>query len=541
MLSKMSIGTRLGAGFGLILLIGLVAGAIGFFSVGRLGVEVDRSYDEQVIAGRSLAAAQNALWELRFGISQYIAVPKPEARKKIVEDGPKWFAALDEHLARYSKTNPGEEPRKKYEQLMSVYKDYKDKRPGWLALMEDGKVEEAAEYRARTILVSGAATVKALGELIDAQVKDGEKLKKEADATAASARTSIAIAVIAAFLLGGGIALALLRSITGPVAFLEKTMTRITVSNDLTHRATIGQGDEIGSMAAAFNTMVGKMQALVAEVAGLVQSVSTASNDMAMTANELSGAADQQSQSVASNAAAIEQLTASIASVSETADDVRNKSAQSVNTTSEGNRKVQELVNEIRRIESTVSDIANAVEEFVRSTSAITGMTQEVRELADQTNLLALNAAIEAARAGEQGRGFAVVADEVRKLAEKSGNSASEIDGVAKSIMQQTGQVRTAIEAGRKSITVSSALAGEVESTLTRARETVEHASKGVDEIAMSVKEQKTASTEIAQNMERISMSAEETSATARHVSGSAGELRSAADDLSRTIAGFRV
>jgi len=537
----MSIGTRLGFGFGLILLIALVVGAIGFYSVGRLGAEVDRTFDEQVIAGRHLAAAQDALWELRYGISQYLAAPKPDPRKKIVEDGPKWLAAMDESLAKYAKTNPGEEPRKKYEQLMSIYKDYKDKRPGWLALVEEGKIEEAAEYRARTILVSGAGTVKALGELIDVQLKEGEKLKKEADATAASARTSIAIAVVVAFLLGGGIALALVRSITRPVALLEKTMSRITVSNDLTHRATVEQGDEIGTIATAFNAMVVKMQTLVGEVSGLARSVSSASSDMTKTANELSSAADQQSQSVASNAAAIQQLTVSIATVSATADEVRSKSAESVSTTNEGNRKVQELVNEIRRIESTVSDIANAVEEFVRSTSAITGMTQEVRELADQTNLLALNAAIEAARAGEQGRGFAVVADEVRKLAEKSGNSASEIDGVAKSIMQQTSQVRTAIEAGRKSITVSSTLAGEVESTLTRARETVEHASKGVDEIALSVNEQKTASTEIAQNMERISMSAEETSTTARHMSGSAGELRSAADDLNRTIAGFHV
>lgn len=386
-------------------------------------------------------------------------------------------------------------------------------------------------------------------QMIDAIAGEVQKIAEETAAremAAAKATYNAVLLWLAIFLVGAVIALSLLawlliNDITQPIARLEQVMSRIAGSSDLTHRADVDRKDEIGSMAEAFNVMVAKMQMLVGQVAASARSVNSAANDMATIAEILHASADEQSQSVASNAASIEQLTVSIATVADTADDVRKQSGESVANTSEGNRKVAELVAEIHGIESTVSDIAKAVEEFVRSTSAITGMTQEVREIADQTNLLALNAAIEAARAGEQGRGFAVVADEVRKLAEKSGSSASEIDGVAKSIMQQTSRVRNAIEAGLASIEVSSGLASTVEMTLQQERTAVEHSNKGVDEIAWSVKEQKTASTDIAQNMERIAQAAEEASAAAGKMNASASDLRSSATDLNSAIAGFRV
>ncbi|MBK6906101.1 MAG: HAMP domain-containing protein [Rhodocyclaceae bacterium] len=368
-----------------------------------------------------------------------------------------------------------------------------------------------------------------------------EDEQRNADALKTSALNNLMISGIVTVALCAFIAMIVVNSITKPVQALQDMMSEIGRTNNLTLRADVSAKDEVGRMAASFNGMVDKLQELVRHVAHVTHEVNQASRDLSSSASSLAGVVDQQSSTVSSSAASIEELTVSISTVADTAGSVTNRSSESVEKTVTGNAKVTDLVNEIRAIQINVSQIASSVEEFVKSTNAITGMTQEVREIADQTNLLALNAAIEAARAGEQGRGFAVVADEVRKLAEKSSSSAGEIDGVAKAIIGQGDQVRRAIDAGLTSIAASADLAVEVEAALTHARESAEMVGKGVEEIAWSVREQKTASTEIAQNMEQISTSADSASRSAASVSDTAGELSRAADELESAIAGFKV
>jgi methyl-accepting chemotaxis protein len=386
---------------------------------------------------------------------------------------------------------------------------------------------------------------KAITDLVQQLEKAGaaamEAEKAHADEILIETRNRTLLTLVISVAICAGVAMVIVSSITTPVSALEKTMSDIARTNNLTLRADVSNRDEIGQMGQVFNTMVAKLQEVVQHVGQASNEVNRAAHDLTGSANMLNSAVETQASTVSSNAASIEELTVSIATVSDTAAAVSEKSSQSVRNTSEGNSKVVSLVSEIRAIQANVSQIASSVEEFVKSTSAITGMTKEVREIADQTNLLALNAAIEAARAGEQGRGFAVVADEVRKLAEKSGSSAGEIDGVAQAIISQSEQVRKSIDAGLQSIEASARLAVDVEQTLNQARESVEQSGRGVDEIAASVNEQKNASTEIARNMEHIASASEEASQTAQSVSATAEELKRAANDLSDSIAGFTV
>jgi methyl-accepting chemotaxis protein len=190
---------------------------------------------------------------------------------------------------------------------------------------------------------------------------------------------------------------------------------------------------------------------------------------------------------------------------------------------------------------ATMQEISQSVGIFVSNTATINDMTQQVKDIADQTNLLALNAAIEAARAGEQGRGFAVVADEVRKLAEKSAQAANEIDGVTRAIEEQSKRVNEALERGQKFLQSSRDLTAAASMALQRTGEAATQTKDGVDSITASVKEQSTSSTEIAQNIENIASMARENTSTVLQTSDSAKHLEELAMTLQAAVARFRV
>jgi methyl-accepting chemotaxis protein len=384
--------------------------------------------------------------------------------------------------------------------------------------------------------------IDALGKEFQAILAETEaEALVNADAHAASARNLVLAVALITLCAGIAFAAYIMRSIVRPLSAAATTMREVQESGNLARRIEYAGRDEVGRMAASFNDMMAALQDIIRKVRASADVVTAESVRLTDTAGALEASTAQQSEAVAGSAAAIEELTVSIASVSGSSGSVRGVSCESMESTRNGNMRVAQLAAEIKVIQGKVGEIASTVDQFVRSTAAITDMTRQVKDIAEQTNLLALNAAIEAARAGEQGRGFAVVADEVRKLAEKSGESASQIDLVTRQLGEQSGQVGLAIQAGFQSIEASVSLARTVEEALRQAQEAVAQASAGVDEIVASVKEQELASTEIARSMEQISHMTEEASSAARQASAASSELSRTAGDMQTAVARFSV
>jgi methyl-accepting chemotaxis protein len=192
-------------------------------------------------------------------------------------------------------------------------------------------------------------------------------------------------------------------------------------------------------------------------------------------------------------------------------------------------------------LKEAVKEMATSVNDFVRNTESITLMTREVKDIADQTNLLALNAAIEAARAGEQGRGFAVVADEVRKLAEKSSRSASEIDTITATLSAQSIAVRRSIEEGLEHLASSQSAVATVSSVLQATNGSVTEVGHGLDAIASATEQQRRVSGDVEASIEAIAGMARDNTGAVEQTAGAAHDLKRLAEGLASMVGRFKV
>ncbi|MDP2792840.1 MAG: methyl-accepting chemotaxis protein [Sulfurisoma sp.] len=309
---------------------------------------------------------------------------------------------------------------------------------------------------------------------------------------------------------------------------------------DLTRRLDSRSQDEIGQAIGAFNQMMEKFSALVRHVGESAGHVSGAAHEVSRYAGQVAISSAQQSERSGVAAAAVDALVVSTTIIVEQTQTVRAEAQASAESSQSGNEHISSLMGEIDSIEVSVRGMAESVGEFIGNAQAITQITKEVRGIADQTNLLALNAAIEAARAGEQGRGFAVVADEVRKLAEKSAASASEIDSITRTLEQQSQAVKTSIDRGLEHIASSQASIEQVAEVLAMASGSVVRVEQGMDAIAASTVEQHRVSDDVAAGIDAIATMARENHGVVGQTTAAARRLESLAEELQSAVGRFK-
>ncbi len=365
----------------------------------------------------------------------------------------------------------------------------------------------------------------------------------KADAAATQFRNkSIVFALVVSLPLLGFVYLFIRRFVTRPLSHLAGSLDDIAQGGgDLTRRLDGDGDDEIGRTAGSFNNMMGTIATLVRQVGEAAAAVTTAAHRLASGATDLAQRSHRQNDSSVTAAAAVDVMSDNITHIADSTAAVRERSHDSLARSHEGQQSLQKLIGEVGQVESAVRQMASTVGDFVDSTRAISRMTREVREIAEQTNLLALNAAIEAARAGEQGRGFAVVADEVRKLAEKSARSAGQIDEITREIGQRSDSVQSAIESGLQHLESSRTMADDVSRVLGAANALVMEVGEGLDRIALATAEQRRSGASVTTSIDDIAGMAGENDRAIEQTVQAARELEQLAARMQDSVGRFRV
>jgi len=291
--------------------------------------------------------------------------------------------------------------------------------------------------------------------------------------------------------------------------------------------------DSAGEMVRSIRKMVGEISHSSNALTQGAERISTASHEVAI-------ASERQSDATSSMAAAIEEMTVSINHISDSANDTQENSLASVRLSEDGFVRIQAASHGIKEIASTVTDASGRIRKLEERANQISSIAGVIKEIAGQTNLLALNAAIEAARAGEQGRGFAVVADEVRKLAERTSSATIEIEQMITGIQTDTVQVVGVMDAALPQVDAGVQAAEGAAESLRQIKDGAQLTLIRIREVANATKEQSVASNSIAQRVEEVATMVEETTAAMHSTAATAEDLERISSELTQLVSRFR-
>jgi methyl-accepting chemotaxis protein len=377
-------------------------------------------------------------------------------------------------------------------------------------------------------------------QVADSMTQEAIEADQRFDTTADSTiRTAliVGIAATAALLVAS---LLMVRSILHPLGIAREVTARIA-GGDLSTAINTDGKDEFSQMLRSCDTMQSTLRDVVRQLQDNSQQIAAMSEELAATTQQIAGATDQQSQSASSMAASVEEMSVSITHMSDHARDVRMAVTRSGEMSKEGRDVIDHLLGDNEATSAAVELAADRIKDLEKLSEQISSIVRVISDIASQTNLLALNAAIEAARAGEQGRGFAVVADEVRKLAERTGQSTQDISQMIDQVQTVTLDVVENMTGAVKQVRAGSALSQQANGSITQIQAQSQSVVVAVEEITNALAEQSTASNDIARRVEQIAQMSEENSAAVQQSATAASELEQMASQMQALTARFKL
>lgn len=507
----------------------IITGIVGLFGLANMNtlnqLLVDM-YEVRLTPVYNVSQALSDYQRLRVNLLNMHLTEDEEEKDDYYSQIVRYRTAVDDRLTAYKRDFAQEEHARLYQETMMAWETYQQYLDQAIVISMEGQHEEFLAFLAEEYRPAHLAVNENLEALLQFNLTSAETAKENGrlvyDSSWAITVTAIAAAVILSIALGYYISQTIARPLNRVVQLLGRV-----AEGDLRETIDIDTKDEVGQLGRSINSMVLKLRAIVSGILTSAESVAAASEQISSNTEEIAASNNNQANAAQTISELFKEFSQVVHNVAESAEQASELANQTVKIAQEGGKIVSVSVKEMNQISEKMAVLSE-------DSRKIGEIIEVIEEIAEQTNLLALNAAIEAARAGEQGLGFSVVANEIRKLAERSGQSTKEITNLIMDMQKNTQECVAAVENG----VTSTHRTGEAFDEII---EMVNRSAQNVLDIASSSEEQAAHSTEILNSIENISAATEEAAASSEETASSAQTLASLAQELNNEISYFKV
>ena len=538
-MNNLGIGIRLGGGFSILVLLFIAS----FLKVGLSNNHLEKMVEHTDAESLPFILAVEEMNASRIEVQQYLTDVSATHNPGGYQDAEKSAATFHTDLEKFRQMYKREGDQASLAKIAALEKDFDE----FYALgktMAESYVSKGMES-GNIVMEKFDAQSDKINSNLDAfrkqQTNEATENSAEALNSAHSETHVMLVSGLVVIILSSIFGYFITRSIVDPVRMMQKSMLEIAAGHDFTLRTKITGRDEIGQTATAFNDLISSLQILLRELLEKADVLTQSSDSLSSVSGQVAISTTQQRDAAAAMASAIEQVTASVGSISDHAETTLNISRDTGTFSEQGGEVIDNTVVEMKKIADVMKKTSDEIANLGNQSSEISSIVQVIKEIADQTNLLALNAAIEAARAGEQGRGFAVVADEVRKLAERTSIATGEISRKIDSIQNSTQAAVAGMADAVNQVGGGVVLAEQAGESLNRIKDGAGRVVVSVQDISNSLGEQSIASREIANKIENVAQMADAVNAGAGEIAHAATGLSDLANAMRTEMNKFRV
>ena len=538
--SDVKIGVRLGSAFGSVLVLIILIVISNYFLIHKIDYELAHIGGNNIVRIESAYEALVAVNNAASSIRTFVLLNDSAQRIRILEEIQKFRKEYREAITKVEELDKTEKGKELIANLKEAVAPAGAANNKALELAKKGQQEEAV-----TVLINEGMplTGKTVDNFITLQKYEKERSKyrfDEASKFGAEARMISIIMGIVSLVIGLISAIYITLSITKPIAELLAANKRLSVG-DLTTNISVTGKDEIGQLAESSRTVIANMRDILSRVSETSSQVASASHLLQKTAEQIATGAEEVASQTSTLATASEEMAATSSDIARNCSMAAESSQQSSAAATRGETVVQETIAGMVRIAERVKQSALTVENLGTRSEQIGAIVGTIEDIADQTNLLALNAAIEAARAGEQGRGFAVVADEVRALAARTAIATKEISDMIRAIQKETKEAVHAMEEGVTEVEKGAASSEKSSHALEEIRYQINEVTMQINQIATAAEEQTATTSEITMNVQQVTGIVHKTAKGASETAAAASQLASNAMILQDLVRRFRL